>query len=120
MELSFLQIFPIDFGSFGETMSPSWFNEVGGFASIVMHSLCVHVLDLDSFDNGDPSSRSPPLSATSSSPDYGILILAPAGRQKAMIHADGMWIPRLQTEEPGFIGGMVLVKNKRRRKSIMV
>ena len=55
-----------------------------------------------------------------SSPNYGILILAPAGQQKAVIHADGMWIPPLWTEEPGFIGGMVVVKNKGRRKWIMV
>ena len=73
-----------------------------------MRSLCVHVFDLDSFDNGDPPSRSPPLSTTSSSLNYDILILAPAGQQKAVIHADGMSIPRLWTEEPGFIGGMVL------------
>ena len=110
MKLSFLQNFPVDFRSFGETMNLNWFNEVGGFASIVMHSSCVHVLDLDSFDNGDPPSRSPPLSATSSSPNYDILILAPAGQQKAVINADGVWIPRLWTEGPGFIGGMVLVK----------
>ena len=54
------------------------------------------------------------------SPNYGILILAPAGQQKPVINGDGMWIPPLWTEEPGFIGEMVLVKNKGRRKWIMV
>ena len=117
MKLSFLHNIPIDFQSFGPRTGST---VLSCLASIAMQALCVHVFDLDSFDNGDPPSRSPPLSATSSSPDYGLLILAPAGQQKAVIHADGMWIPRLRPEEPGFIGGMVLVKNKGRRKWMMV
>ena len=93
---------------------------LGGLALIAMCSSCVHAFDLDSFDSRDPPNRSVPLSTTSicrSNPDDGLLTLAPAVQQKTVTHADGMWILRIWTGEPGFIGGVMVVKRREGRGS---
>ena len=90
MKLSFLQNLPIDSQSFGEPMTPNRFNRAQWFGldcdAFVMRT-CIRLGFVR-----QSSSPEPLISSLNylNSPDYGLLILPPAGQQKAVIHADGI------------------------------
>jgi len=63
-----------------------------------------------------------PLISSPSTPQFtGVagLFFAPADQQKAVTRADEMWIPRMWAGQLGFIGGVVVAKNKRSKWIMM-